>query len=241
VIIRKDKCISYKSISHCKKASNSKCIKCSIWHRPNEKGDECKSHVEWWIILIGVILLVFIIICVLIIIYIIIKNIIEKKKKKEREITTCVFEMNRSNVRFEHIGKIISCNRPTLVINEGEEIEVEKEHRELICIGNSSKSTLKMQITMKEENYRYSIKTNPPVITLKKGEACEFEVFITVHCTCEIEDDWHNFSALNVPKDHPAREMQDTFFIKDFKDLVLRTHTSTSQIRILEKYNEMMK
>ena len=59
--------------------------------------------------------------------------------------------------------------------------------------------------------------------------------------TPEIEDDWHNFSALNVPKDHPAREMQDTFFIKDFKDLVLRTQTSTSQIRILEKYTPPIK
>ena len=59
--------------------------------------------------------------------------------------------------------------------------------------------------------------------------------------TPEIEDDWHNFSALNIPKDHPAREMQDTFFIKDFKDLVLRTHTSTSQIRILEKYKPPIK
>jgi len=59
--------------------------------------------------------------------------------------------------------------------------------------------------------------------------------------TPEIEDDWHNFSALNVPKDHPAREMQDTFFIKDFKDLVLRTHTSSSQIRILEKYKSPIK
>ena len=59
--------------------------------------------------------------------------------------------------------------------------------------------------------------------------------------TPEIEDDWHNFSALNVPKDHPAREMQDTFFIKNFKDLVLRTHTSTSQIRILEKYKPPIK
>ena len=59
--------------------------------------------------------------------------------------------------------------------------------------------------------------------------------------TQEIEDDWHNFSALNVPKDHPAREMQDTFFIKNSKDLVLRTHTSTSQIRILEKYQPPIK
>lgn len=49
----------------------------------------------------------------------------------------------------------------------------------------------------------------------------------------EIEDDWHNFSALNFPEEHPARDMQDTFFID--KDIALRTHTSSVQVRILEK------
>jgi phenylalanyl-tRNA synthetase alpha chain len=48
------------------------------------------------------------------------------------------------------------------------------------------------------------------------------------------EDEWHNFDALNVPKDHPARDMQDTFFIKDEPGMVLRTHTSPVQIRYME-------
>jgi phenylalanyl-tRNA synthetase alpha chain len=61
----------------------------------------------------------------------------------------------------------------------------------------------------------------------------------------ELEDEWHNFDALNVPKDHPARDMQDTFWIKDKKGMdkdgsevgyVLRTHTSNMQIRTMEKY-----
>ena len=56
----------------------------------------------------------------------------------------------------------------------------------------------------------------------------------------EIEDDWHNFSALNFPENHPAREMQDTFFIEkkgnaeSKQDIVLRTHTSNVQIRMME-------
>ena len=48
----------------------------------------------------------------------------------------------------------------------------------------------------------------------------------------EIEDDWHNFSALNFPKEHPARDMQDTFFID--KEHALRTHTSSVQVRVME-------
>jgi phenylalanyl-tRNA synthetase alpha chain len=50
----------------------------------------------------------------------------------------------------------------------------------------------------------------------------------------EIEDDWHNFSALNFPENHPAREMQDTFFITKNPDILLRTHTSNVQIRLME-------
>lgn len=51
----------------------------------------------------------------------------------------------------------------------------------------------------------------------------------------EIEDDWHNFTALNFPKNHPARDMQDTFFIqKGENDLALRTHTSSVQVRTME-------
>ena len=51
----------------------------------------------------------------------------------------------------------------------------------------------------------------------------------------EIEDDWHVFSALNFPPEHPARDMQDTFFIEQNPDVVLRTHTSSVQIRVMAK------
>ncbi len=51
----------------------------------------------------------------------------------------------------------------------------------------------------------------------------------------EIEDDWHVFGALNFPPEHPARDMQDTFFIEQMPDVVLRTHTSSVQTRIMSK------
>ena len=50
----------------------------------------------------------------------------------------------------------------------------------------------------------------------------------------EIEDDFHNFTALNFPEEHPARDMQDTFFIEKDPDLALRTHTSSVQVRVME-------
>ncbi|HEY1030427.1 MAG TPA: phenylalanine--tRNA ligase subunit alpha [Flavipsychrobacter sp.] len=53
----------------------------------------------------------------------------------------------------------------------------------------------------------------------------------------EIEDDWHNFTSLNMPEHHPARDMQDTFYVSQNPDWVLRTHTSSVQARIMEQGN----
>lgn len=50
----------------------------------------------------------------------------------------------------------------------------------------------------------------------------------------EVEDDWHVFSSLNFPEDHPARDMQDTFFVEQHPDILLRTHTSSVQSRVME-------
>lgn len=57
----------------------------------------------------------------------------------------------------------------------------------------------------------------------------------------EIEDDWHNFTALNLPEYHPARDMQDTFFIEKDPDFLLRTHTSSVQIRFMENHKPPMR
>ncbi len=73
-----------------------------------------------------------------------------------------------------------------------------------------------------------------PLVLVRKQILDIFSrVGFTVADGPEIEDDWHNFSALNFPEEHPARDMQDTFFID--KDIALRTHTSSVQVRVLEK------
>lgn len=71
-------------------------------------------------------------------------------------------------------------------------------------------------------------------ISLVKNRLCDifYSLGFDVSEGPEVEDDWHNFSALNFAEDHPARDMQDTFFTGDF---VLRTHTSSVQIREMEK------
>ncbi len=60
------------------------------------------------------------------------------------------------------------------------------------------------------------------------------KVGFSVYDGPEIEDDWHNFSGLNFPEEHPARDMQDTFFISLNPDILLRTHTSSVQVRAMQ-------
>jgi len=73
-------------------------------------------------------------------------------------------------------------------------------------------------------------------ISLVKNQICEIfgRLGYTVADGPEIEDDWHVFSALNFPPEHPARDMQDTFFIEKNPDILLRTHTSSIQTRVME-------
>ena len=61
------------------------------------------------------------------------------------------------------------------------------------------------------------------------------EIGFSIEDGPEIEKDWYNFTALNFPENHPAREMQDTFFVEQDPDVVLRTHTSNVQIRLMEQ------
>lgn len=75
-------------------------------------------------------------------------------------------------------------------------------------------------------------------ISLVRNEI--FDIFKTLGFSIangpEIEDDWHVFSALNFPDEHPARDMQDTFFIESKPDIILRTHTSSIQVRTMETH-----
>lgn len=78
-------------------------------------------------------------------------------------------------------------------------------------------------------------------LSIIRNEVCSIfsKIGFTVEEGPEIEDDWHNFSALNFPPNHPARDMQDTFFVEKSaelgKDIALRTHTSSVQVRRMEK------
>ncbi len=75
---------------------------------------------------------------------------------------------------------------------------------------------------------------HPLAITMEEIVSIFRQLGYTLSEGPEIEDDWHIFSALNFPPEHPAREMQDTFFIEKKPDIALRTHTSSVQVRVME-------
>ena len=106
----------------------------------------------------------------------------------------------------------------------------------------NSKSTKSISEDLTKPGFPISIGTLHP-ITLIKNQIIEIfsKVGFELSEGPEIEDDWHNFTALNLPKHHPARDMQDTFFIQKDPDILLRTHTSSVQVRYLENNTPPLK
>ena len=84
--------------------------------------------------------------------------------------------------------------------------------------------------------YPIALGTRHP-LSIVRGEICDIfaRLGFSIAEGPEVEDDWHVFSALNFAEDHPARDMQDTFFIQHHPDVLLRTHTSSVQVRVMER------
>ena len=92
------------------------------------------------------------------------------------------------------------------------------------------------ELDLTRTSYPIPLGTRHPISIVTK-EICNIfgRLGFSIALGPEIEDDWHVFSSLNFAEDHPARDMQDTFFIQHNPDIVLRTHTSSVQTRVMEK------
>lgn len=97
----------------------------------------------------------------------------------------------------------------------------------------SDKKNEEIDLTLPAENI--AVGSRHP-LSLVRNQIVEIfsKIGFTVSEGPEIEDDWHNFTALNTPADHPARDMQDTFYISENPDILLRTQTSSVQVHIME-------
>jgi phenylalanyl-tRNA synthetase alpha chain len=100
-------------------------------------------------------------------------------------------------------------------------------------LGSKSSDVESMDLTLPGEPVQLGAR-HP--ISIVRGEIISIfsRLGFTVSEGPEIEDDWHVFSSLNFPPEHPARDMQDTFFIEKNPDILLRTHTSSVQVRVME-------
>ncbi|ELP88833.1 protein kinase, putative, partial [Entamoeba invadens IP1] len=181
-------CVHYSNILNCLGAMKSKCSKCIDGYETQEFDTTChksKSNVG---LVIGLSVAGFIILLIvgiiIIVLFVIFHSLRNEEKRKEAQV--CVFLMKRSNVTMIPLPNgIVSSAKE---IKYDETLPVLEESKGLICIGNNSKNTLKIQLTTMNTQHKYLIRTEPKIVTVKKGYACEFEIFVTPQCTCKLLD-----------------------------------------------------
>ena len=121
------------------------------------------------------------------------------------------------------------------VLNDLKQFAEEKfEHAKLLSAGNQPSVKEELDLSLPGDSIQ--IGSRHPITLVRNRIISIFQrLGFSVADGPEIEDDWHNFTALNLPENHPARDMQDTFYIHQNPDWLLRTHTSNVQIREMEK------
>ncbi len=113
--------------------------------------------------------------------------------------------------------------------------KAEAKFKEMQLALKSSGSTVENDIDLTVPPFPSELGTRHPVSMVRREVVDIFQrIGFTVSEGPEMEDDWHNFSAWNFPPEHPARDMQDTFFVAKDPDIALRTHTSSVQVRVME-------
>lgn len=120
------------------------------------------------------------------------------------------------------------------VLNQLKEAAQEKVNELKTTLADAASANDEKQDLSRPVNARKLGSRHP--ISIVKNQLIEIfsRIGFQVSEGLEIEDDWHNFSALNFPPEHPARDMQDTFFVGKDPDIALRTHTSSVQVRVME-------
>ena len=138
---------------------------------------------------------------------------------------------------FSQMGKIVPEERPgagKLINNLKKELTKIFDAKSAKLFYNAESTTENVDYTLPGETQRIGT-IHPVTKTLKEIKDIFKSIGFMVAYGPEIDDDYHNFTALNFPQHHPARDMQDTFFIQE--NVVLRTHTSNVQIHLMENTN----
>ena len=138
---------------------------------------------------------------------------------------------------FSEFKKIKNSDKKAygLAINELKKIALKKTEDFKTKLNSEKKSNIKQEDLTRPVSLLELGSRHPISIIRDKIIDIFYKIGFNISEGPEMEDDWHNFTALNLPPHHPARDMQDTFFINKDPDLLLRTHTSSVQIRHMEK------
>ncbi|ELP89851.1 protein serine/threonine kinase, putative [Entamoeba invadens IP1] len=191
-ILVDSQCVQFSTISNCISASNNKCAQCADNFKVNTEGTQCNKKTNYGLVVVLLVVLTLLFLVFLFVVTYTNFYLFNKKQKKDRERGVCVFPMKKSNILMKVLGNNIFTNKTEICFNEVDDFEdllkVNVESRELLCVGNSSKGVLKIQITTQSSSEKYTIRTEPKIVSLKSGFACEFEVFLTPHCTLTLED-----------------------------------------------------
>ncbi|ELP84138.1 tyrosine protein kinase, putative [Entamoeba invadens IP1] len=189
VLSSNSSCVGLSQITKCNEITDSKCSKCAFWSVPSSDGMSCESQVVWWVILIAVLIVILVVILVAVIIIIITKKVLEISHTKDLEKTTTLFKMKKSNIKFEALQNGICVTSNCIYFNsESGEIPVERESRDVLCVGNTNKNLVKIQFTVLSNSDKFDIRVDPEIVILKSGYACEFSIYLTPHCTCKIDN-----------------------------------------------------
>ncbi|MDH6357397.1 phenylalanine--tRNA ligase subunit alpha [Parabacteroides sp. PF5-9] len=149
-----------------------------------------------------------------------------KYLSKKGEISTLMNDFrNVASEQKREVGKLLN----ELKTNTQDKINELKDRFE-------NTQTFDENVDLTRTAYPIDLGTRHPISIVKK-EICDIfaRLGFSIAEGPEIEDDWHVFSSLNFAADHPARDMQDTFFIQHHPDILLRTHTSSVQTRVMEQ------
>ncbi|ELP95339.1 protein kinase, putative, partial [Entamoeba invadens IP1] len=183
-------CVHFSQIPNCISSQNSLCWECADNYKLSDDKIECFINTNYGIVVgLPIVCVIVLVVIIVTIITIVVLFVLRKKDNKHTE-NICVFKMSRSNIVMTKLdGDILSNKNEISFGDESDKIQIESESRELLCVGNSSKGNVKIQITTKDKCDKYKIRTEPKIVTLKSGFACEFEVFLTPLCTMNLSDE----------------------------------------------------
>ncbi|ELP92345.1 protein serine/threonine kinase, putative [Entamoeba invadens IP1] len=189
-ILLKGSCVDYRTVTHCTSADNSKCTSCEGSNKVSDDGESCVSKTNYGMVIGIPVALIFIMIFLLFLLVYLTLRIHQKRIQHKVDKKVCTFNMKRSNIPMFSLCDSLCTNKEILKfdLENNEFIPVDKETRDLICIGNTSKHNMKVQLSVMNGCDYYTIRSEPSLVTLHKGEACEFEIFITPLCSCQIND-----------------------------------------------------